>query len=125
MFLSLKKYYDYGFTIIEILIVIVIILILSSLAIPLYEKYFIRNAMKASIVTDLRECISLIVVYISTKGVSPSRAINDCPKSKYTREIRLISEDPIILEAIGESDIGRLECSYNGNTGEISCDSPF
>lgn len=114
-----------GFTLIEILIVIVIIVILATIAIPVYEISFKRNAMRAVVLTDLRECLRIISIHMNTGGSSPSEVLNECPRSEYTQELRLISEDPIVLEAIGRSDVGQVRCSYDGNTGEVSCDSPF
>ena len=114
-----------GFTLIEILIAIAIVVILATIAIPIYEISFKRNAMRAVVLTDLRECLYIISVHMSTGGSSPLEVLNECPKSEYTQELRLVSENPIVLEAIGRSDVGQVRCSYNGNTGEISCDNTF
>jgi len=114
-----------GFTLVEVLVALVIVLVLAGLAIPLYEISFKRNAMRAVVLSDLRRCISIIAVHMSTGGDSPSEVLDECPKSEYTREIKLISENPITLEAVGRSDVGEVRCTYDGNTGEISCDSTF
>ena len=116
---------EVGFTLVDILIAIAIVVILATVAIPVYEISFKRNAMRAVVLTDLRNCLSIISVHMSTGGNSPSEVIDECPKSDYTSEIRLISENPIVLEAVGISDAGQVRCSYDGNTGDISCDSTF
>ncbi|AAC07382.1 pilin [Aquifex aeolicus] len=114
-----------GFTLVEVLVALMIVLVLAGLAIPLYEITFKRNAMRAVVLSDLRQCLSIISVHMSTGGNSPSEVLGECPKSDYTQEIRLLSDNPITIEAVGRSDVGEVRCTYDGNTGEISCDSTF
>jgi prepilin-type N-terminal cleavage/methylation domain-containing protein len=112
-----------GFTLMELLIVVVIIAILAGLAIPMYNKYK-TQAIKTALMSDIRNCISEIAVSRQTgQNTSLNDIVNNCPKSKFTKEIILQSENPIKLQAVSnELD---FKCEYNENNGKIACDSIF
>jgi len=110
---------------VELLIVIAIVLILSSLAIPYFERLYLKNAVRAVVLTDLRNCISLIVSKANAEGIPPSEAVHECAKSEYTDRIELIQQNPIVLKAVGRLNVGELSCVYSEATGSISCDSTF
>jgi len=78
--------------------------------------------MRAVVLTDLRNCISLIVAKANAEGLPPEEAVKECHKSKYTTEIVLESKSPIILKATGVSNVGTLTCIYNENSGSIRCE---
>jgi prepilin-type N-terminal cleavage/methylation domain-containing protein len=112
-----------GFTLIELLIVIVIISVLAGLAIPMYNRYKIQ-AIKTALMSDIRNCISEIAISRqSGKNTSLSNIVNNCLKSKFTKQINLQSENPIKLQAVSnELD---FKCEYDENNGRITCDSIF
>jgi len=112
-----------GFTLMELLIVIVIIAILAGLAIPMYNKYK-THAIKTALMSDIRNCISEIAISRQTgKNTSLNDIVNNCPKSKFTKEIILQNENPIKLQAVSnELD---FKCEYDENNGRIACDSIF
>lgn len=112
-----------GFTLIELLIVISIIAILSGLAIPMYEKYK-KYAIKTALMSDLRNCIGEIAASRqSGNNETLQEVVQKCGKSQFTKEIDLISENPIKLKAVSNS--GDFNCEYNESNGSIKCDSIF
>jgi prepilin-type N-terminal cleavage/methylation domain-containing protein len=112
-----------GFTLMELLIVIVVIAVLAGLAIPMYNKYK-TQAIKTALMSDIRNCISEIAVSRQTgQNTSLNDIVNNCSKSKFTKEIILQSENPIKLQAVSnELD---FKCEYDENNGKIACDSIF
>ncbi|MBX0311443.1 MAG: prepilin-type N-terminal cleavage/methylation domain-containing protein [Sulfurihydrogenibium sp.] len=112
-----------GFTLIELLIVIVVINVLAGLAIPMYGKYK-TQAIKTALMSDIRNCISEIAIARQTgEDENLYDVVNSCPKSKFTKQIILQSENPIRLQAI--SNELEFKCEYDENNGRITCDSVF
>lgn len=108
-----------GFTLIEVLLVIVVIAVLAGMAITFYH-YYLPKAIKISLVSDLRNCLTEI---IATKQNNPnhpiSEVVENCPKSRFTQEIRILSEIPLILGAT--STVGNASCSYDDSSGAVFC----
>lgn len=73
----IKSKYQYGFTIVELLVTIVIIGILSTLAFVSYRGVS-QKAITASIESDLQNISKQIRLYEVDNGVFPT-SINDCP----------------------------------------------
>jgi len=111
-----------GFTLIELLVAVAILLVLATLTIPYFYNLYLRNAMRAVVLTDLRNCLSLIVSKANTEKLPPEEAVNECSKSKYTTEIVLESKNPMVLRATGVSGVGTLTCIYDERSGSVSCE---
>jgi len=92
-----------GFTLVELLVAVAILLVLATLTIPYFYNLYLRNAMRAVVLTDLRNCIAFIVSKANTENMPPEEAVNQCSKSKYTTEIVLESRNPMVLRATGVS----------------------
>ncbi|AIH03573.1 MULTISPECIES: type II secretion system protein [Thermodesulfobacterium] len=108
-----------AFTLIEVLVVIGIITILLGLAIIFYHQY-LSKAIKASLLSDVRNCLSLVAISKQENGTSSlSQVVATCPKSKYTQNLILESENPIKLTATSIS--GEVACSYNETSGLVLC----
>jgi len=119
--ISLKKQ---AFTLIEFLIIIVIISILASIFIPFFYKKYVYSAIRAALVSDLRNCITQILAEKELNGtINIFLIVNNCPKSKYTQSITLVSQNPLILKAT--SIKGDISCSYNETTGVVKCGNIF
>jgi prepilin peptidase dependent protein D len=95
----------------ELLIVVVIIVVLAGLAITMYNKYE-TQVIKTALMSDIKNCISEIAISRQTgKNISLNGIVNNCPKSKFTKEIILQSKNPIKLQAVSnELD---FKCEYN------------
>lgn len=115
-----------GFTLIELLIVISIVATLVYITLVSYEKYQ-TSAIKTSVVSDLRNCISEIAISRQKGEDTPLPQIisNNCKKSKFTEEIILENEQPIKLRAEVNPKYGNIDCVYEENSGKITCSSPF
>ncbi|GAB6066171.1 pilin [Aquifex pyrophilus] len=110
-----------AFTLVELLVVIAIIGILSALAV-FGAFHYTREAVKIQALSDLRNCISFLVIARQSGDTRTTEEIvNDCPKSPYTEEITLESENPVVLKAKARSFLGEVECSYRENIGTIQC----
>jgi len=114
----------WGFTLVELLIVIAIITILSALSLFSYYKYT-SYAAKIHLVTDIRHCLEKIAISIQEGMEDIASLVNECPKSKYTEEITLVSENPIQLRANTSILGAEIVCVYNENTGQVNCTSNF
>ena len=106
-----------GFTLIEILVVLVVILILSAITIYTYYFKYLPEAMKTSLISDIRNCATNIVISGIENNQPLSEVVSNCPRSKYTREIVLESTNPIVIKAT--SQIGDIVCLYN-DTGSLT-----
>jgi prepilin-type N-terminal cleavage/methylation domain-containing protein len=112
-----------GFTIIELLFVIAIIGILAYLSYFLYLKYK-TAAANAQLISDLRNCIETIAIYVDTYGESLNETVQEyCVKSPYTKDIIVVSSNPLVLKAI--SAVSNMTCTYNSTTGQVVCDNPL
>ncbi|MCX7738186.1 MAG: prepilin-type N-terminal cleavage/methylation domain-containing protein [Hydrogenothermaceae bacterium] len=114
-----------AFSLVEFLIVISIIAIIISLSINAYYKYQI-SSVKSAVISDLRNCIGDISIQ-RQKGdeLQLAEIVNNCPKSKFTKNIVLERDDPIVLKAEVDSNYGVIECEYNEQNGSVKCSSPF
>ena len=81
---------DFGFTLLELMIVISIIIILASVALPQYQKT-IMHARETVLHDDLFKMRSLIDQYAADKGKLP-QSLDDLVTAGYMREI---PKDPI------------------------------
>lgn len=106
-----------GFTLIELLVVLVVILILVSITIYTYYLMYLPKTIKASLISDIKNCATNIVISGIDNNRSLSEVVSNCSKSKYTREIVLESTNPVVMKAI--SQIGNITCLYN-DTGSLS-----
>jgi hypothetical protein len=72
--------------------------------------------------SDIRNCISEIAISKQTeKNTSLNDIVNNCPRSKFIKQIILQSENPIKLQAVSnELD---FKCEYDENNGKITCNS--
>ncbi len=112
-----------GFTIIELIVVIAIVAVLVALSIYSYNR-FINATKRTSIVTDLRNCLSVIAASKQTGDTQDITSIvNDCTKGQYTNDIVVESTSPIKLKAV--STEGDLYCTYDESTGRVECDTVF
>ena len=113
-----------AFTLIELLIVIAILAILAGMAITLYYRKYLPSAIRASLISDLRNCLTQIIATKQLEdNATTSEIVSNCSKSKYTQQIILESEDPLQLKAV--SSQRNFTCSYNETSGAISCSSVF
>jgi prepilin-type N-terminal cleavage/methylation domain-containing protein len=72
-----RKYVDYGFTIVELLVTIVIIGIIASISIISYTGIS-QQAVSASMKADLSNTIKQLELFKATNGIYPD-SIDDCP----------------------------------------------
>lgn len=109
-----------GFTLIEVLVVLVIVSILSSLSLFFYQKYH-AHAVKTHLISDLRHCLEEIAINVQAGNNDIPEIVKNCPKSKYTQSIELLSTNPIQLKATGKALVKEVSCSYDENVGSVGC----
>ena len=110
-----------GFSLIELLIALAIISILVGFSIYWGIEYS-KEAVKIQTLSDIRNCLDLIAISRQTgKDKTLEEIMRECPKSSYTEEIILESENPIVLKARARALLGEVECSYNEQIGTVQC----
>ena len=110
-----------GFTLIELLISLAIVTILGIIALVQYHQYF-RSVVKTHLIADIRHCIQEIAINLQLGDVDLQQVVTSCPKSKYTNTIELVGTEPIQLRATGKVLVEEISCSYDAQSGSVSCD---
>jgi general secretion pathway protein G len=103
---------DFGFTLLELMIVISIIIILAAVALPQYQKT-IMHARESVLRNDLFTLRSLIDQYSADKGKLP-QSLEDLVTAGYVREI---PTDPITDQKDWTVDTGEDPYSTEGGSG--------
>src|SRR5215203_2001289 len=80
-----RRWWEAGFTLLELMIVISIIIILAAITLPQYQKT-IMHTREAVLRDDLRKMRSLIDQYAADKGRLP-QTIDDLVSDGYMREV--------------------------------------
>ncbi len=109
-----------GFTLVELLISLSIVGILAVIALVQYHHYF-KNVVKTHLIADIRHCLQEIAVNLQFGDIDIQQVVSSCSKSKYTNTIELVSTDPIQLKATGRVLVEEISCSYDEQSGSISC----
>lgn len=112
-----------GYSLIELLVGAAIILILVGIAIPLFVREYVIFSMRGVILTDIRTCISKIVEKHYTENLSFSAALSYCPRSPYTQSLEIVSENPLVIRAVGRNELGTISCTYYSDSGSIECEN--
>ena len=103
---------DYGFTLLELMIVISIIIILAAVALPQYQKT-IMHARETVLRDDLFRMRSLIDQYAADKGKLP-QSLDDLVSAGYLREV---PNDPITDKKDWNTTTGDDPYSTEGGSG--------
>ncbi len=109
---------EYGFTLLELMIVISIIIILASVALPQYQKT-IMHARETVLKDDLFSMRKLIDQYSADKGKLP-QSLDDLVTAGYMREV---PKDPITDNKDWNIVTGDDPYSTEGGTGVIDVHS--
>jgi general secretion pathway protein G len=122
---------EYGFTLLELIIVITILVILSTLVVPIYSG-FVHQAKETTLKDTLFKMRDAIDKYTLDKEEAPE-TLEDLVKANYLREVPV---DPIT----GKSDSWEVELEeepvsrkgtrgiknvYSGAPGESSSGKPY
>ena len=103
---------DFGFTLLELMIVISIIIILAAVALPQYHKT-IMHARETVLKDDLHKMRELIDQYAADKGKLP-QSLDDLISAGYMREV---PKDPITDNKDWNIVTGDDPYSTEGGTG--------
>jgi len=103
---------DFGFTLLELMIVISIIIILAAVALPQYQKT-IMHARETVLKDDLFKFRSIIDQYAADKGKLP-QSMDDLVTAGYMREL---PKDPITDNKDWNIVTGDDPYSTEGGTG--------
>jgi len=99
--------------------VVAILGILLGMAIFTFSKYRNRT-IKTGLTLDIKNCIREILI---SNNSNTTQVVAQCRKSGFTKELILISENPLTLKAI--SGAGSVTCTYNSNSATLDCNSTF
>ncbi len=123
---------EYGFTLMEVLIVVLIIGILATIAIPSYQRYINRTRVAAAVVLSGPARLAVTEHAILNNGdlASINNTVLNMPSAQLigsshnVREIKIIgvSDDSAKVVATLADDLGALTWAgtYNADSGGVS-----